>query len=96
MTAPMEKNLATEAFLDAFLALTDGKEGDELVFVDGALRDIAEHLGVVADWPEIEPMTARQFRLRYIGAKNALAAGRGPFGFPLREKTPAHTTKEPR
>lgn len=69
---------ATNRMLDAFGALVDGKDNDDIVFVDGALRSIADRLGLAAEWPEIEPMTAGEFRRRWRDSKAALAAGDGP------------------
>lgn len=69
---------ATNKMLDAFRTLADDVPDGDLVFVDHHLRAIAEHLGIAWDWPEIEPMTAAEFRSRNCAAKEALAAGRGP------------------
>lgn len=78
MSAEREVAEATNAFLDAFGTLAEGKDDDDIVFVDGALRSIAEHLGIAPDWPEIAPMTAAEFRRRWRDGKAALARGDGP------------------
>lgn len=65
---------ATELLLDCALHLADGKEDDELVFMDGFMRAMAERCNVTPDWRELEPVTAREFRARFRAAKEQLAA----------------------
>lgn len=77
MSAPSEWTVetATELLLDCALHLADGKDDDELVFMDGFMREMAERCGVVPDWADLEPVPAAVFRERFRAAKAALAAG---------------------
>lgn len=69
----MDANEAAEIILDVVGRLAEGKDDDDLVFIDGHLRALAEHWNITADWPEIEPVTAAEFRQRWRDGKASLA-----------------------
>lgn len=64
---------AVEVMLDFLAAAADGKDDDELVFIEADVQALAQACGV--EPPEIEPMTAGEIRQRARAGKGALARG---------------------
>jgi len=70
-----EVELATEALLDAFLALTDSRDDDELVDIEPAFRDVAQRWEIQTDWEAVAPVRVGELKRRHRAARAALAAG---------------------
>lgn len=74
LTTQQKIDYCAEIITDAFAALAEGKDDDELVFVNADIRALATLCNIDPDTlPEVEPMTAAEIRQRTRLARGRLA-----------------------